>query len=485
MPFLAAFAVAAPEIAAAGVTAAEIAAAEAAAAAAAEAAAVAAAEQAAAATAAEAAAAASAASASAPQAAGIMEIGGATSANAPLTAEAVQAAATGQPVMTPEQLNYLQSSTASNAPGAVQGQTMLPPQPLPSTSGFNLGSANAAQSTSPYSLTGQAPAQGLQTSPTSMSSMFPKAEPTGFDKFAAMADKHPFMTGAAMYMGANQLGLLDPSGETFGEEKYSGPLSKYRLSPDFQGRTATPNVYKPTYAAEGGIMNANPVQAMSDQNNMLGYQQAAQATGGEVAHFAKGGNLADSLDYYKQMMGDTQLKAPNEPGWSGSTGIARDDDPDTRSQNALTAAQIRNAKISKRANLSIPSMKRAVPMGQINMAPQGVKAVAQDDVQEAAGGGIMGASNLGSYAAGGSPRLLKGPGDGMSDNIPAVIGRKQPARLADGEFVIPADVVSHLGNGSTDAGAKRLHEMMNKVRKDRTGNSKQGKQINATKYMPK
>jgi len=99
-----------------------------------------------------------------------------------------------------------------------------------------------------------------------------------------------------------------------------------------------------------------------------------------------------------------------------------------------------------------------------------------------AGGGL---SSLGGYAAGGNPRLLRGPGDGMSDNIPAMIGKKQPARLADGEFVIPADVVSHLGNGSTEAGAKRLHEMMNKVRRDRTGNSKQGKQIVASKYMPK
>jgi hypothetical protein len=73
----------------------------------------------------------------------------------------------------------------------------------------------------------------------------------------------------------------------------------------------------------------------------------------------------------------------------------------------------------------------------------------------------------------------------MSDNIPAVIGQKQPARLADGEFVIPADVVSHLGNGSTEAGAKKLHDMMNKVRKARTGNSKQGKQINPNKFIPR
>jgi len=89
---------------------------------------------------------------------------------------------------------------------------------------------------------------------------------------------------------------------------------------------------------------------------------------------------------------------------------------------------------------------------------------------------------LGGYSDGG--RMLKGPGDGMSDNIPAVIGKKQPARLADGEFVVPADVVSHLGNGSTDAGAKQLYAMMDKIRAARTGTKKQGKQINPRKYMP-
>ena len=94
-----------------------------------------------------------------------------------------------------------------------------------------------------------------------------------------------------------------------------------------------------------------------------------------------------------------------------------------------------------------------------------------------ASGGI---SSLGGYSDGG--RMLKGPGDGMSDSIPATISGKQPARLADGEFVVPADVVSHLGNGSTDAGAKQLYTMMDKVRKARTGTKKQGKQINPKKF---
>ena len=93
------------------------------------------------------------------------------------------------------------------------------------------------------------------------------------------------------------------------------------------------------------------------------------------------------------------------------------------------------------------------------------------------------------YAMGGLTALkpggyLSGGGDGMSDSIPATIEGKQPARLADGEFVVPADVVSHIGNGSSKAGSQRLYAMLNKVRKARTGHTKQGKQINPSKYMP-
>ena len=83
------------------------------------------------------------------------------------------------------------------------------------------------------------------------------------------------------------------------------------------------------------------------------------------------------------------------------------------------------------------------------------------------------------------PRYLNGATDGMADKIPAKIGQKQPAALSHGEFVIPADVVSHLGNGNSEAGAKVLYDMMAKIRKARTGNAKQGKEINPAKFMPK
>jgi hypothetical protein len=91
------------------------------------------------------------------------------------------------------------------------------------------------------------------------------------------------------------------------------------------------------------------------------------------------------------------------------------------------------------------------------------------------------------YAKGGnvnSPRYLQGETDGMADKIPARIGQSQPAALSHGEFVVPADVVSHLGNGNSDAGAKKLYGMMDKIRQARTGTKKQGKQINPDKFMP-
>lgn len=102
--------------------------------------------------------------------------------------------------------------------------------------------------------------------------------------------------------------------------------------------------------------------------------------------------------------------------------------------------------------------------------------------QKLAGGGLSG---LGAYSDGG--QLLKGPGDGVSDSIPASIGDRQPARLADGEFVVPARIVSEIGNGSTEAGARKLYAMMDRVQKARkksTGKDKVAVDSRAEKYLP-
>jgi hypothetical protein len=103
----------------------------------------------------------------------------------------------------------------------------------------------------------------------------------------------------------------------------------------------------------------------------------------------------------------------------------------------------------------------------------------------ARGGNVGGEANLGGYSDGG--RLLKGPGDGVSDSIPASIGGRQPARLADGEFVVPARIVSELGNGSTEAGARKLYAMMERVqntRKKSIGKKKVAVNSKADKHLP-
>jgi hypothetical protein len=122
---------------------------------------------------------------------------------------------------------------------------------------------------------------------------------------------------------------------------------------------------------------------------------------------------------------------------------------------------------------------------------QAIKAyAAQQAAQQAqaptgmASGGIAG-YNLGGYSDGG--RLLKGPGDGVSDSIPASIGDRQPARLADGEFVVPARIVSELGNGSTEAGARKLYAMMERVQRARgksIGKGKVAVNSRAEKMLP-
>ena len=200
--------------------------------------------------------------------------------------------------------------------------------------------------------------------------------------------------GSAMQAERNKYGVPD-------SEPYTGgPLSRFRYDPaTYRPDVVTPPnpVYKPVYAADGGIMG-----------------------------------LLDKPSYPQANIDGTQYATPSQMPTSAEV-VASDYD----------------AKVSPYT-------------GQM-MAKGGV-------------------ANLGGYSDGG--RMLKGPGDGMSDSIPGVIGNRQPARLADGEFVVPADVVSHLGNGSTDAGAKHLYSMMDKVRKARTGKKSQGKQINPSRYMP-
>jgi hypothetical protein len=401
----------------------------------------------------------------------------------PATGQFINTTLPPEPVFTGATPTSVTTSPISNfqpAPG-FEGVTSGPQGASP---GFFNPSAAPGQGPMQYQLNAPNASQGLRLG-TGLESIGPSAPITsvlqppsaleaGMDKAVKFAKANPFTAMTGAYMGANALGLLNPSGATFNNAPYDGPLSRYKLSPNFQGSTANPLDFQYTpirYAGGGGIMGAGSYDIP------VGYAEGEMVN--DVPEYARGGSLSDSISEYQKMLSGQPQAAPAA---SRDVGIYYDQDPDTRYQDALTAAQIRQSKVNQRAYVSAPAAKRPTPMGKLNL-PTSAKSKDSGDV-EAASGGIM-QSSLGGYAAGGNPRLLKGPGDGMSDNIPATINGRQPARLADGEFVIPADVVSHLGNGSTEAGAKHLHAMMDKVRKARTGNPKQGKQIKPQKYMPK
>ena len=194
--------------------------------------------------------------------------------------------------------------------------------------------------------------------------------------------------------------------------------------------------------------------------------------------YAKGGTTK-SQPNYSEMMGirsaeqqkadEEYLQAFNKKEMAGS--IHTDSDIETARQDPMHASMTRLKKIGKRVGI------KPVEMPKSGITDSNV-------FHAAANGGIM--HNLGGYSDGG--RLLKGPGDGVSDSIPATIGNRQPARLADGEFVVPARIVSELGNGSTEAGARKLYQMMERVQADRKKSIGKGKvavNSKATKHLPK
>jgi hypothetical protein len=294
----------------------------------------------------------------------------------------------------------------------------------------------------------------------------------------------PQLSNTALGMTAGTAGLAGAMGAEramYGmppEEEYDGPLSKFKYDPDKFNPSnpiyAPDSVYRPTYAAEGGIMklaSGGPVERMSQMNTAMNPQGGLYPQG-----------MIDKTQYATPTQRPTSMEVV-DAGAQRTFAVGGMVDPYTgmaarqQADQSLSGSQGIDSLMGNKKRMLTKEQMDAVKM-------QGMSKEAMQDVygQMAAQGLAKGGTaHLGGYSDGG--RMLKGPGDGMSDSIPGVIADKQPARLADGEFVVPADVVSHLGNGSTDAGAKQLYAMMNRVRKARTGNSKQGKQIKPAKYM--
>jgi hypothetical protein len=333
-------------------------------------------------------------------------------------------------------------------------------------------------------------------------------------------------------------------------EPYSGSAERTYFNPVFTAKEPyeAPGA---EYAASGGLMGyavGGPVEDMAAMNAVganTGYPMANLQTpmysnpamqrpeamnviapsadygvstySGEP-RFARGGSTAEpessgySYDYNPTTMQFTQTGGPNSAGGIGGFGKGIITGPESF---ALTQKQYQAALADKNARQAAtpngtvsggmvqPMMQPAAP-AQPFVPDINIPAYQTPEQQlglggfydmmnrqlagyggYAAGGGVRGESHLGDYSDGG--RLLKGPGDGVSDSIPAVIGKRQPARLADGEFVVPARIVSELGNGSTQAGARKLYAMMDRVqnaRKKSVGKKKVAVNSRADKYLP-
>jgi len=309
--------------------------------------------------------------------------------------------------------------------------------PLGYKDAVSAGASNFAAAPSVAGLGGYK-ALGMAAAPVIMDAFQPKAK--------AEPDKTPQMIRPYKYdynpqTPSNMIGSqYQPTGQDTSERQWFNP-----------SYTALP----PYKAADGGIIalagGGAPVEQMSN-NAMMGvntmYPMAnittssygtpdQMAGGGQVPSYGFGGFLGDAVSDIGSNLGH-MFKGGDDAGW----------------QKVMEMTADANNQQAKNAQ----------------------------NPQQMAMGGI---ANLGGYSDGG--RLLRGPGDGVSDSIPAQIGNKQPARLADGEFVVPARIVSELGNGSTEAGAKQLYKMLDRVQNARgktTGKDKVAKNTNAAKLLP-
>ena len=358
------------------------------------------------------------------------------------------------------------------------------------------------------------PTSELMLKPT-YAQQFPLSEPSALERGVQMGldlvKKHPLETGLGL-MSAGQY-LNKPEEEDKDKYKSTVDMSGFQPSTPTQ-RPFTRSYEYQSYAVGGPVeqmsaMNAvgantgypmagintpvysNPMMQRPEATNVVApsADTGVGAYTGE-ARFAEGGlSAAERREYglqtrgqrasrnlsksYEEMEEQRQKDAMRLMSERSDPGIV----PRSRTQmmsSPFSAAQAEHARLGKKAKVPVVEMPKT-NLGDIDNY--------MDIPIEAAGGGIM--HGLGGYSDGG--RLLKGPGDGVSDSIPAVIGRRQPARLADGEFVVPARIVSELGNGSTEAGARKLYAMMERVqasRKKSIGKKKVAVNSKSDKHLP-
>lgn len=295
-------------------------------------------------------------------------------------------------------------------------------------------------------------------------------------------------TGAPIdpLMGAGTPGAPGPGAP-------SGPLPKVPVGgySGLTGPQAMPGPNTPTSALTPTANSIN--SALPGQSVMPGVQPPATPTGSGIDSTLNAGKSAEQLagDRLLKQQADAVAAAkadPNSSWWAKQT-------PMEKAAYTTAGAGIL-AGMNPRQTMPVEDtsddgdyLKRISPNFRAQEPVQPNPYYRARYPTYAAEGGIMmgagGIADLGSYSDGG--RLLKGPGDGVSDNIPATIGGHQPARLADGEFVVPARIVSELGNGSTEAGARKLYAMMDRVQKARrktVGKDRVAANTKSEKYLP-
>jgi hypothetical protein len=315
--------------------------------------------------------------------------------------------------------------------------------------------------------------------------------------FSKFSKENPLLTTGGIMLAQN---LMQPKNNAPEKKKYGsgGPGANYT---DPTAGTYTP-IFTPTPYAVGG-----PVEQMSAQNSISGNQMYPQSQLQTPMYSNPMGQRPMPANVIQ-----SGIDAPVNP-YSGEPRMAdggkvsafekmiQEDEARRKRDSAQAKAEIeREAKsqadrtrpYSRTQSTNTPyaaAIKEIQAMGKKygikTAAPEktNVDLMGDQDQMEYARGGI--AQGLGGYSDGG--RLLKGPGDGVSDSIPASIGNRQPARLADGEFVVPARIVSEIGNGSTEAGARKLYAMMERIQKGRrksVGKGKVAVNSKADKYLP-
>jgi hypothetical protein len=258
-------------------------------------------------------------------------------------------------------------------------------------------------------------------------------------------------------LGALLNGLLGSGSGAGGYAGYQGGIPQFTAN---RQQYATPQVQTGVYAPN------LPANATPNPNAI---------TKDQLTSYLKSGNLNDT-----QIANQMNKYGITPANLSGITGIDQAAVQHRYNQTMGPNAQLGTYRPGQGGITYFSPMKYYTQPPAVTPTPEPTPVV--DSTVKAAGGGMMGISSLGGYSDGG--RLLRGPGDGVSDSIPASIGDRQPARLADGEFVVPARIVSELGNGSTEAGARKLYEMMDRVKHARSKAKNIAADTKASKYLP-